>query len=286
METDKVYPLDELKRQLIRMQYHPVHGTIEAGMFDIHGEMADIYASTDKILYRLHFNDEMLEHIEIRDPLTYQPKGNVDHITLWPATQYMQNLGNLDKILQAIEAEMKERVKRFTKHGQLVEAQRLQKRVMYDIKMIKETGFVNGIENYSPYFENRLSGETPNTLFDYFPDDCLVIIDESHMTIPQLQAMPKGDRSRKETLIDHGFRLPSAIHHRPVNFNELQYKLDRESGDKTGLSSSGNKHDTAKTLFVSATPAQFELDLSTKVVEQIIRPTGLLDPITYVYPKS
>lgn len=145
---------------------------------------------------------------------------------------------------------------------------------MYDVKMIKETGFVNGIENYSPYFEQRLDGAPPNTLFDYFPDDFLLIVDESHMTLPQLKAMPQGDFSRKSVLIEHGFRLPSAIHHRPIKFNELSYMLDRipRENDLHHSMKKKQKRDS-KTLFVSATPAPYELDRSDKIVQQIIRPT-------------
>ena len=170
----------------------------------------------------------------------------------------------------------------------LTEAQRLKKKVLYDTKMIKETGFVNGIENYSPYFEKRLDGTPPHTLFDYFPDDCLVIVDESHMTLPQLAAMPRGDRSRKETLVEHGFRLPSALHHRPLNFEELQLVLwwDSTIVPNNQEWHKETKKQQAKTLFVSATPAEYEMLHTGKIVEQIIRPTGLLDPVTYVYPKG
>jgi excinuclease ABC subunit B len=179
---------------------------------------------------------------------------------------------------------------------------------MYDIRMIQETWYVNGIENYSPYFEWRLNGEPPNTLFDYFPDDFLLIIDESHMTIPQLRAMPQWDKSRKTNLIEHGFRLPSAIHHRPLIFEELETILGwntPQTEDQWQLLENkvrkffswylGDNYidklkekikKNCKTLFVSATPAEYELKISEKIVEQIIRPTGLLDPITYVYPKS
>ena len=224
----------------------------------------------------------------------------------------------------------------------LVEAERIKKRVEYDIRMIRETGFVNGIENYSLYFDKRLPGESPNTIFDYFPEDFLLIIDESHMTVPQLRAMAQGDRARKNNLIRYGFRLPSAIDHRPLRFEELEttlnfkslseIKLDQATDDLELVSSthqqviartkdeanqksnqkltSQTPEDTnklinkqareqnqlfnlqskqkklAKTIFLSATPADYEIELSDLVVEQIIRPTGLLDPITYVYPKS
>ena len=156
------------------------------------------------------------------------------------------------------------------------------------MKMIQETGFVNGIENYSPYFEERLTWAPPNTLFDYFPDDCLVIIDESHMGVPQLGAMPKADASRKSVLIDHWFRLPSAHNHRPLNFSELEVMLWWKSMKQVDVHQDVLEHkkNNVKTLFVSATPASYELEVSNTVVQQVIRPTWLLDPLTYVYPKS
>jgi len=286
VECWKEYDIDEIKQQLIRMQYAPVHGTIEAWMFALHGEMLDIYASTDKHLWRLYFNDTTLECIQLRDPLTFAPLDTVDRCTVWPATQFLQNLDNLTAILKAIEEELHERVKWFTDKWMLVEAQRLKKRVMYDIKMIQETWFVNGIENYSPYFEQRLDNAPPNTIFDYFPDDFLLIIDESHMTIPQFQGMPQADRSRKTALIDYWFRLPSAAAHRPLWFAELTTKLQRTWRTDTLHPILRTWTKQAKTLFVSATPAQYELDMSTQIIQQIIRPTWLLDPITYVYPKS
>ncbi|GHV27543.1 hypothetical protein FACS1894176_09550 [Bacteroidia bacterium] len=199
----------------------------------------------------------------------------------------------------------------------LVEAERIKKRVEYDIRMIRETGFVNGIETYSLYFDKRLPGEAPNTIFDYFPEDLLLIIDESHMTIPQLRAMAQGDRARKNNLIKYGFRLPSAIDHRPLRFEELEATLgwkslgeiqldqasevsplsktyttvsdliNKKARGENQLSNLRSKQKkNAKSIFLSATPAEYEIELSDAVVEQIIRPTGLLDPITYVYPKS
>ena len=222
------------------------------------------------------------------------------------------------------------RRKEFEKAWMLVEAERIKKRVEYDLRMIRETGFVNGIENYSLYFDKRLPGEAPNTIFDYFPKDFLLIIDESHMTIPQLNAMSQWDRARKNNLIKYWFRLPSAIDHRPLRFEELEATLWRKSLDEIKLDQATDNLDLvstthlqviewekwatkwkneslinkearaenqranlqskiktwAKSIFLSATPAEYELNLSDEVVEQIIRPTWLLDPITYVYPKS
>lgn len=310
------YNFKELKKQLLHMQYKPVHGKIEHGMFDVKWETIDIFSSTEKFLYRLYFNEEELEMIELRDSLTYEYKGKVDKIIVWPATQFLQDLSDLDNILIKMNDEKEKRVKEFEKKGMLVEAERIRKRVEYDIRMIKETWFVNWIENYSLYFDQRIPGQAPSTLFEYFPDDFLMIIDESHMTIPQLQAMPAGDKARKTNLIKYWFRLPSAIDHRPLNFQELEAKLWRSKNVKyeiwneklkinddvlwetyeslkTSLWYDSDvtwelfkKHVDAKTIFLSATPAEYELKNSEKIVEQIIRPTWLLDPITYVYPKD
>lgn len=306
LEIGQHYDFKELKSQLLHMQYKPVQSKIEQGMFDFRWDTLELFSSTERNVFRLHFNEEKLELIEIKETISYKHIKNTEKITLWPATQFLQDMDDVELILKQMQAEMEERVKYFTQKKMFVEAERIKKRVSYDIRMIKETGFTNGIENYSPYFDKRLPGEPPNTLFDYFPDDFLMIFDESHMTIPQLQAMPKADKSRKINLIDHGFRLPSAIDHRPINFQELEVVLwwkdaenfqwdwawttaeiaqeARTANQRNILAHKQKKH--AKTLFASATPANYELQLSQYVIEQIIRPTGLLDPITYVYPKS
>jgi excinuclease ABC subunit B len=260
-------------------------------MFEIRGEMIDIYSSTEKVVYRLHFSFQTLDHIEIKNAITFEHVRNVPALTVWPATQYLQDQSDLPNILSQIQQDMELRCKAFTDQGKLVEAERLRKRVSYDVKMIQETWFVNGIENYSPYFEQRLSGATPNTIFNYFPDDFLMIIDESHMTLPQLKAMPQADHSRKVSLIEHGFRLPSAIHHRPLSYGELAQTMNwslpaaDQRTDQDPIDPVITKRD-AKTLFVSATPSEREISMSEQIVQQVIRPTGLLDPITYIYPKS
>jgi excinuclease ABC subunit B len=319
-EVGKQYDFKALKRQLLHMQYKPIVSKIEHGMFEFKGDILDIFSSTEKFVYRLHFNEEILELIELKDALTFEHKENKNKVTLRPATQFLQDVSDIDTILEQMNAEKELRVKEFEKQGMLVEAERIKKRVEYDIRMIKETGFVNGIENYSLYFDNRLPGEPPNTIFDYFPDDFLLIIDESHMTIPQLRAMPGGDRARKTNLIKYWFRLPSAVDHRPLRFEELEgilgwkalkdieldqafdiesnvsnthveiynkYKKMKEARGENQLITLIKKHkkDT-KSIFLSATPSEYELTLSDKIIEQVIRPTGLLDPITYVYPKS
>ena len=315
------YSFDAIKKQLLHMQYKPIQGKIEAGMFEIKGDILDIFSSTEKCLYRCFFDEETLERIEKRDSLSYELLEPVQKTMLWPATQYLQDVSDLEKILQQMDAEKELRVKEFEKIGMALEAERIKKKVEYDIRMIRETWFVNGIENYSLYFDQRLPGEPPNTIFDYFPDDFLMIVDESHMTIPQLRAMAEGDRARKNNLIRYGFRLPSAIDHRPLRFEELEVSLWRKSLDTVKLDQAtqdlelvssahqqvlntssiiksearkANHYSSlkqkikswSKAIFLSATPAEYELELSEQVVEQIIRPTGLLDPITYVYPKS
>lgn len=325
----KKYDFNEIKRQLLHMQYKPVHWKIEAWMFEMKGDILDIFSSTEKCLYRCFFDEETIERIEQRDSLTYELKWPVQKAMLWPATQYLQDTSDLELILQQINTEKELRVKEFEKLWMLVEAERIKKKVEYDIRMIRETGFVNGIENYSLYFDQRLPWEPPNTIFDYFPDDFLLIIDESHMTIPQLRAMAQWDRARKNNLIRYGFRLPSAIDHRPLRFEELEatlqrknineIKLDEAAADLDLVSSvhkqvvegqwknvakesklinhearKTNQQETlsrktkknVKSIFLSATPAEYELELSDQIVEQIIRPTGLLDPVTFVYPKS
>ena len=363
LKVGQSYDFKEIKHQLLHMQYKPVHGKIEAWMFELQWERLDVYSSTEKSVYRCFFDEDVIERIEIRDSVTFELKSQANQIILWPATQYLQDTNDLETILQQIDLEKELRIKEFEKAWMLVEAERIKKRVEYDLRMIRETWFVNGIENYSLYFDKRLPGEAPNTIFDYFPKDFLLIIDESHMTIPQLNAMSQWDRARKNNLIKYWFRLPSAIDHRPLRFEELEATLWRKSLDEIKLdqatdnldlvstthlkvlesqvmsswtnvkdlrcdtqdsSSQAPQNDKnakdssakasewhseslinkearaenqranlqskiktwAKSIFLSATPAEYELNLSDEVVEQIIRPTWLLDPITYVYPKS
>lgn len=302
LQVGKEIDRDTFKRQLISMQYKPVQSKVEQGMFDIRWEMIDIFASTEKVVYRILLNEDTIEAIQVKDAITFKDLWMKSQVVIWPSSQYLQDLSDLQWILWAIEHEMQERVEELTKQGKQLEAQRLKKKVLYDTRLIKETGFTNWIENYSVYFDKRMPWEPPNTIFDYFPDDCLVIMDESHMSIPQLRAMPQGDRSRKRNLIEHGFRLPSAIDHRPLNFPELEAKLGRSTPGKSKKPTTSQVRDITsqtlvawpdielkkgcKTIFVSATPADYEIQKNPELVEQIIRPTGLLDPFTAVYPKS
>ncbi len=282
----KTYDHKLLKKQLISLQYKPMHWKIEPGTFDFKGDIIDIYSTIENIIYRLIFDEDELVMIQLKDATSWQNLWNKQKITIWPATQFLQEMDDLDNILKAIKNELDERVKELKKQWKNLEAERLYKRTTYDLRMIKETGYVNWIENYSIYFEWRLPGQPPNTLFDYFPNDFLLIIDESHMTIPQLRAMPQWDKSRKLSLIEHWFRLPSAIDHRPLNFEELEYKLWWKNKASWNINPDFFEKKDCRTLFVSATPGEYEIQISDKIVEQIIRPTWLLDPLTYVYPKS
>lgn len=286
------YDFSKIKKALIAMQYKPLQSNIEPWIFDFRWEILDIYSSVENCLYRLIFDFDTLQLIQVKDSLTFREKSTEKTLTIWPANQFIQDMWDLETILNKINEEMKIRVEELKKEWKLLEAERLNKRTIYDIRMIRETWFTNWIENYSLYFDNRQVWQPPNTLFDYFPEDMLLIIDESHMTLPQLKAMSAWDSSRKQSLVNHWFRLPSALEHRPLNFQELEIILSWSS-----LNDQKNKlynknfiieriKNKAKTLFVSATPAEYELINSWQLVEQIIRPTWLLDPITYVYPKS
>jgi len=310
------YEYRELKKKLIKMQYQPVQSKVEPWMFDFKGEQVDIYSSIESVMYRLYFNEDTLEFIEKKDGLTFRDLWTLDKLVIRPATQYLQDNSDVEDILQNITKEMDIRKKEFDQRNMILQAHRIEKRIQYDVRMIRETWFVNGIENYSPYFDTKKPGETPNTILNYYPEDMLLIIDESHMTIPQIQAMPTADRARKINLINHGFRLPSAIDHRPIRFDEFcqtvnrPYKLSKhyEKFQEQNINSSTDIDTNAdifrwdhvdieelyanlpkkwcQSLFVSATPAPYEKKISGNIVEQIIRPTWLVDPITYVYPKS
>ncbi len=280
------YDFSYIKKQLINMQYKPVQWKIEPWMFDFRWEVLDVFSSIENTLYRLIFDEDKLEMIQIKDSNTFEEKWTLRNFTLRPASQFLQDMWNLDNILSEIEAEMEDRFKQLKSEWKELEANRIKKRTMYDIKMIKQTWFTNWIENYSRYFDGRQSWQPPSTIFEYFPDDFLFIVDESHQSIPQLQAMPKADASRKQNLVDYGFRLSSALDHRPLGFEELEVLLSRKnSGNNTSLPKNRLKNNS-KTLFVSATPSKYEANISNCFAEQVIRPTGLLDPISYIYPKD
>ena len=257
---------DEIIKKLIEIQYERNDIDFARGTFRVRGDSLDIIpasSSTKGIRIEL-FGDE-IDRIREFDVLTGKILGEREHVAIFPASHFAASQETLNKAIREIEDELEERLRELTSQDKLLEAQRLRQRTNYDIEMIKEMGYCSGIENYSRVLDGRAPGTPPKTLLDYFPDDYLMFIDESHVTLPQVRAMYAGDRSRKDTLVDYGFRLPCAYDNRPLKFNEFESKINQ-------------------LIFVSATPGQYELDHSTNIAEQIIRPTGLLDPIVEIRP--
>ncbi len=246
-------------RHLVSMQYHRNDLAFERGNFRVMGDTVDLYPANGEYAYRFEFGFDTLEEIKIVDPLTFEVREKPKNLHIFPNTHYATPKSQLEKALVTIRAEFDERLKYFEKHEKYLEAQRLSQRTKYDLEMLKETGFVKGIENYSRHLDGRKAGEPPATLLDFFPKDWLLIVDESHMTLPQVRGMYNGDHARKTTLVDFGFRLPSALDNRPLTYGEFQGKINQA-------------------IYVSATPGSYELEHSPKPAEQIIRPTGLLDP--------
>ncbi|MTK12980.1 MAG: excinuclease ABC subunit UvrB [Clostridiaceae bacterium] len=257
---------DEVIKKLVEIQYERNEINFVRGTFRVKGDVLDIFpaSSTNKGVRVEFFGDE-IEKIREFDVLTGEIIGTTKHILISPASHFATSRDRLEVAINKIEIELEERLKELTAQDKLLEAQRLKQRTNFDIEMMREVGYCSGIENYSRILDGRAKGTPPQTLIDYFPDDYLLFIDESHVTLPQVKAMYAGDKSRKESLVEYGFRLPSAFDNRPLQFQEFEGKLNQ-------------------VLFVSATPAQYELDHSTNVVEQIIRPTGLLDPEIIVKP--
>ena len=262
MEIDR----DDVIRQLIDMQYTRNEMDFKRGTFRVHGDVLEIFPAnnTDKAIRVEFFGDEIDRITEI-DVMTGEIRSQLNHCAVFPASHYVVPMEKIHAACDVIEAEMQERVRFFKGEDKLIEAQRIAERTNFDIEMLKETGFCSGIENYSRHLAGRAEGEMPDTLIDYFPDDFLIIVDESHISIPQIRGMYAGDRSRKTTLVDYGFRLPSALDNRPLNFDEFESKIDQM-------------------LFVSATPGAYEAEHEMLRTEQIIRPTGLLDPEISVRP--
>lgn len=262
MEIDR----DDVIKGLIDMQYTRNEMDFKRGTFRVHGDVLEIFpANNTDTAIRVEFFGDEIDRITEVDVLTGEIKCILKHAAVFPASHYVVPQEKMNAACDRIEAELEERVRYFKGEDKLLEAQRIAERTNFDIEMMKETGFCSGIENYSRHLAGRAEGEMPETLMDYFPDDFLIIVDESHITIPQVRGMYAGDRSRKQTLVDYGFRLPSALDNRPLNFEEFESKIDQM-------------------LFVSATPNVYESEHELLRVEQIIRPTGLLDPEISVRP--
>lgn len=257
---------DDVLRKLIDIQYNRNDMDFKRGTFRVRGDVVEIFpASSAEIAIRVEFFGDEVERILEIDILTGEIKNSLQHIAIFPASHYVVAPDQLEVAISNIEAELEERVRYFKSEDKLLEAQRISERTNFDIEMLRETGFCSGIENYSRHLTGLEPGKPPHTLMDYFPDDFLIIIDESHMTIPQIRGMYAGDRSRKQTLVDYGFRLPSALDNRPLNFEEFESKI-------------------SQILFVSATPSVYEREHEQLRVEQVIRPTGLLDPEVSLRP--
>ncbi len=259
------YSRDDVLRQLITMQFVRNDFGGGRGTFRVRGDILEVQPADEEIITRLEFFGDELEKITVVDPVTGEVTAELDRVTIFPATHYVTPADQLEELLREIEQEMLERVAFFEKHGRYIEAQRIEQRTRYDMEMIRELGYCNGIENYSRIFDRRPPGSAPATLLSYFPKDYLLFIDESHQTIPQIHGMYNGDRSRKETLVEYGFRLPSALDNRPLKFEEFEALM-------------------GQTIFVSATPGPYERKHSQQIVEQLIRPTGLVDPEVEVRP--
>ncbi len=257
---------DELTRKLIDIQYERNDIAFERNRFRVRGDTVEIWpVYTDSYAVRVEFFGDEIDRISEIDPLTGARKRDLQHVAIYPASHYVTTKEKMDAAICKIEAELEERVKWFEENDKLVEAQRIKQRTRYDIEMMQEIGFCSGIENYSRVISGREPGSAPFTLIDYFPDDFLLIVDESHVTLPQVRAMYHGDAARKKSLVDNGFRLPSAYDNRPLNFEEFQQRIHQA-------------------IYVSATPAEFETSRSAQIVEQVIRPTGLVDPEIFVRP--
>lgn len=267
VKTGEIKKRDKLLRQLTDVQYERNDKNFIRGKFRVRGENVEIIPPYEDFAYRLEFFGDILEKIKKADPLTGEILENLEELTIFPARHFVTPHERMLAAMDTIRGDLEERVGELRAEGKALEAQRLEQRTNYDLEIMQETGFCKGIENYSRYLTNREAGEQPATLLDYFPDDSLFMIDESHITIPQIRGMFNGDRARKQTLVDYGFRLPSALDNRPLRFEEF------------------NRH-INQAVFVSATPSAYELERSGQVVEQIIRPTGLLDPVTSVRPTA
>jgi excinuclease ABC subunit B len=258
-------PRERVLEKLVNMMYRRNDTVLERGTFRVRGDTVELFPAYADSAYRIELFGDEIEKIERFDPLTGEHFGELKYVSLWPATHYATSRDTIERALETIGAELTDRLAVLEGEGKLLEAQRLKQRTRYDLEMMRELGFTNGIENYSRHLDGRQPGERPYCLLDYFPDDFVTIIDESHQTVPQIGAMHKGDRARKETLVDYGFRLPSALDNRPQTFDEFL-------------------NDVNQVVFVSATPGEWERNYSSRIAEQIVRPTGVVDPQIEIRP--
>ena len=257
---------DQFLRQLVNIQFERNDIDFQRGRFRVHGDVVEVFpASRDDKALRIEFFGDEIDRIRVVDALTGEVIGDREHVSIFPATHFLTSDEIMDRSLPQIEADMKTQVHKFTEEGKLLEAERLQQRTTYDIEMLREMGYCNGIENYSRYMDGRKPGEPPYTLLDFFPKDFLLVVDESHQTMPQVRGMYNGDHARKKMLVDYGFRLPSAYDNRPLKLNEFEKHINQ-------------------VVYMSATPGPYEEAQTDHVVQQIIRPTGLLDPTIEVRP--
>ena len=259
---------EEALKKLVEIHYERSDYDFSRGKFRVRGDVVDIYpVHEDETAIRVQFFGDMIEEIWEIDPVTSRRQRSLNKITIYPATHYVTTVEIRERAIEAIREELKERIEYFRSRGRLIEAQRIEERTLFDLEMMQEMGYCHGIENYSRHLTGRAPGEPPPTLLDYFPKRFLVIIDESHITIPQLIGMYRGDRSRKETLVEYGFRLPSALDNRPLKFEEFEERVKQ-------------------LIYVSATPGPYELSVAQNIAEQIIRPTGLIDPEIHIRPAT
>ena len=265
LEVGETFDQRALLRRLVEMQYQRNELVLDRGTFRMKGDTLEIQPAYSNEAIRVSFFENEIEEVSFFNPLTQESRGKVKDFTLFAASHYATSAETLHRACRTIEVELQEQLALFQHEGKLLEAQRLRSRTEHDLEMLEQTGICAGIENYSAHLDGRRRGERPFTLLDYFPDDFLVVIDESHVAVPQVRGQYAGDRSRKETLVEHGFRLPSAMDNRPLNFDEFMELVPQM-------------------VFVSATPGPYELEHSDQIVEQVIRPTGLVDPVVTVLP--
>src|SRR5687767_14586849 len=259
LEVGEEQDRDAALRKLIESQYVRNDSVLGRGRFRVKGDVMEVQPANSETAYRISFFGDEVEQITHFDPVSGEVYARLDNLTIWPATEYVTSRPTIERAVGDIRRELEEQVARFEADGRMLEAHRIRQRTEYDLEMLQELGFCNGIENYSRVLEGRPPGSHPFTLLDYFPDDFITFVDESHQTVPQIGGMYEGDRSRKQTLVEYGFRLPSALDNRPLRFDEFLGKVPQ-------------------LVFVSATPGSYELRHSAVIAEQLIRPTGVVDP--------